>query len=186
MWCDWRVLFCQGSFGQVVCAYDKENQCEVAIKIIKSRKPFLIQAQTEIQLLTMMLEQDPADEHNIVRLGHKFVFRNHQCLVFEMLSYNLYELLKNTRFILHLHWNWVTLLLNCCVFVCMCAGSRFKGVSLNLTRKFASQLLRSLEFLARPNIDIIHCDLKPENIVGFIFYFPLWLSANMCLNLDFL
>ena len=36
------------------------------------------------------------DESNVVRLLDKFVYRNHQCLVFEMLSYNLYELLKNT------------------------------------------------------------------------------------------
>lgn len=87
----------KGSFGQVVCAYDKEAGCEVAIKIIKSRRPFLVQAQTEIALLTLVLEKDNMDEHNLVRLQHKFVYRNHQCLVFEMLSYNLYELLKNTR-----------------------------------------------------------------------------------------
>jgi hypothetical protein len=41
----------QGSFGQVVCAYDQVNKTEVAIKIIKSRKPFLIQAKTEIEIL---------------------------------------------------------------------------------------------------------------------------------------
>lgn len=41
------------------------------------------------------------------------MFRNHLCLVFELLSYNLYDLLRNTN---------------------------FRGVSLNLTRKFAQQL----------------------------------------------
>jgi dual specificity tyrosine-phosphorylation-regulated kinase 1 len=55
-----------------------------------------------------------------------------------MLSLNLYELLKNTQ---------------------------FGGVSLNLIRKFAKQVLKSLEFLARSDVDIIHCDLKPENIL---------------------
>ena len=55
-----------------------------------------------------------------------------------MLSYNLYDLLKNTR---------------------------FKGVSLNLIRKFSRQILQSLEFLTQPGVDIIHCDLKPENIL---------------------
>ena len=73
-----------------------------------------------------------------VRLLTHFMFRNHQCLVFEMLSLNLYELLKNTQ---------------------------FGGVSLNLIRKFAKQILKSLTFLARPDVDIIHCDLKPENIL---------------------
>ena len=66
------------------------------------------------------------------------MYRNHQCLVFEMLSLNLYELLKNTQ---------------------------FGGVSLNLIRKFAKQVLKALAFLAKSDVDIIHCDLKPENIL---------------------
>jgi dual specificity tyrosine-phosphorylation-regulated kinase 1 len=66
------------------------------------------------------------------------MYRNHICLVFEMLSLNLYELLKNTQ---------------------------FGGVSLNLIRKFAKQVLKALSFLARDDVDIIHCDLKPENIL---------------------
>ena len=73
-----------------------------------------------------------------VRLLSAFVHRNHQCLVFEMLSLNLYELLKNTQ---------------------------FDGVSLNLIRKFAKQILKALQFLSRSDLDVIHCDLKPENIL---------------------
>lgn len=87
----------QGSFGQVVCAYDQVNKVEVAVKIIKSRKPFLIQARTEIEMLEKILEKDTKDDHHLVRLLDHFVFRNHQCLVFEILSYNLYELLRNTK-----------------------------------------------------------------------------------------
>jgi dual specificity tyrosine-phosphorylation-regulated kinase 1 len=128
----------KGSFGQVVRAVDKETNREVAIKIIKSKKPFLMQAKTEVELLVHLVKNDKRDENNIVRLIAHFVYRNHQCLVFEMLSLNLYELLKNTQ---------------------------FSGVSLNLIRKFAKQILKALAFLARPEIDIIHCDLKPENIL---------------------
>jgi len=128
----------KGSFGQVVCAYDRQTQSDVAIKIIKSKHAFMVQARTEIRLLELALEKDRADDQNIVRLLDTFVYRKHQCLVFEMLSYNLYELLKNTR---------------------------FKGVSLALVRKFAKQILRGLDFLAREDVDIIHCDLKPENIL---------------------
>ena len=58
----------QGSFGQVVCAYDQERKTEVAIKIIKSRKPFLIQAKTEIDILNKVNEKDEGDDSNIVRL----------------------------------------------------------------------------------------------------------------------
>lgn len=128
----------KGSFGQVVCAYDQENKCEVAVKIIKSRKPFLVQARTEIDILNKVLEKDVNDEANIVRLLDQFIYRNHQCLVFEILSFNLYELLKNTR---------------------------FRGVSLGLIRKFSRHLLKSLEMLGRPDVNIIHCDIKPENIL---------------------
>lgn len=57
----------------------------------------MVQARTEIKLLELASQKDRADDQNIVRLLDTFVFRKHQCLVFEMLSYNLYELLKNTK-----------------------------------------------------------------------------------------
>ena len=55
----------KGSFGQVVRAEDTETKREVAIKIIKSKKPFLLQAKTEIELLTVLFEKDPDDQHNL-------------------------------------------------------------------------------------------------------------------------
>jgi hypothetical protein len=55
----------KGSFGQVVRAEDIETKREVAIKIIKSKKPFLLQAKTEIELLTTLFEKDPKDQHNL-------------------------------------------------------------------------------------------------------------------------
>lgn len=80
-----------------MCAYDRQTQTDVAIKIIKSKHAFMVQARTEIKLLQLTGEKDRSDDQIIVRLLDTFVFRKHQCLVFEMLSYNLYELLKNTR-----------------------------------------------------------------------------------------
>ena len=55
----------KGSFGQVVRAEDTEEHKDVAIKIIKSKKPFLMQAKTEIELLTHLNEKDDDDQHNI-------------------------------------------------------------------------------------------------------------------------
>lgn len=74
----------------------------------------------------------------IVKLHGSFTWRNHLCLVFELLSYNLYDLLRNTA---------------------------FQGVSLNLTKKFGQQMCLALNFLAENPLKIIHCDLKPENIL---------------------
>ncbi len=55
----------KGSFGQVVRAFDTETDKDVAIKIIKSRRPFLLQARTEIELLVHLKQRDPEDQNNI-------------------------------------------------------------------------------------------------------------------------
>lgn len=137
-------LIGKGSFGQVVRAYDHVSHCPVAIKIIKNKKAFHSQAHIEVRLLKLIrqYQNDNAfnqqGKDNIVKLESQFMWRNHLCLVFELLSYNLYDLLKNTR---------------------------YHGVSLKLTRKFAHQILAALGYLSRPELGIIHCDLKPENIL---------------------
>lgn len=128
----------KGSFGQVVLAIDTKTEKEVAIKIIKAKKAFTKQAQIEIRLLQKLNELDKGERGLVVRLLDSFMHGNHQCLVFEKLAINLYDLLRSTQ---------------------------FKGISFDLIRKFARQILTALAFFARPDVDIIHCDLKPENIL---------------------
>ena len=137
----------KGSFGQVIYAMDRGSvpPQPVAIKIIKNHKHWHEQAKSEIELLRR-LRQLPCPEAevkwveyaNVVRLQDDFVFRNHCCLVFELLPFTLYDLLK---------------------------FSEFKGVSLSLVRKFARNLIRTLDCLRQPEVDVIHCDLKPENVM---------------------
>jgi len=43
---------------QVVKAYDLVDQEQIAIKIIKNKKPFFNQAQIEVQLLELMNKHD--------------------------------------------------------------------------------------------------------------------------------
>lgn len=145
-----EYLIGKGSFGQVVRAYDSITRCPVAIKIIKNRKAFYDQAHVEVKLLKLMRSyqsgngknaddlQGMIGKNNIVEFKTHFIWHDHLCLVFELLSHNLYDLLKSTR---------------------------YQGISLNLTRKFGQQILSALEFLAKPELGIIHCDLKPENIL---------------------
>lgn len=128
----------KGSFGQVVEAYDSITKESVAIKVIKNKKAFHQQAQIEISILQHLNDNDPHDLYNVVRLKRYFENRGHLCLVYELLSHNLYELLRNEKFI---------------------------GLSLSLVRKFATQILTTLAFLSSPQTKIIHCDLKPENVL---------------------
>ncbi|CAF4043700.1 unnamed protein product, partial [Rotaria sp. Silwood2] len=126
----------KGSFGLVVKCYDHKNGQQVALKIIRNEKRFHRQAQEEIRILEHLRKQDRDNTFNIIHLFEWFQFRNHICITFELLSMNLYELIKKNR---------------------------FQGFSLQLVRKFAHSILQCLDALYRNKI--IHCDLKPENIL---------------------
>ena len=126
----------KGSFGQVVKAYDHRSHIHVALKVIRNKKRFHHQALVEVKILDHLKRKDKDGTHNIIQMMEHFYFRNHLCIVFELLSINLYEMIKKNQ---------------------------FQGFSLSLVRKFAISLLHCLRLLYRERI--IHCDLKPENIL---------------------
>ena len=64
------------------------------------------------------------------------MFRNHQCFFFELLHCDLFEFLKEND---------------------------FSGFQEETILEYTKQILKCLAFLEERNI--IHCDLKPENIV---------------------
>ena len=71
-------LIGKGSFGQVVKAYDHEEQCHVAVKIIKNKKPFLNQAQIEVKLLEMMNKADVENKYYIGKKKISFYLLTYQ------------------------------------------------------------------------------------------------------------
>ncbi|OMJ94060.1 hypothetical protein SteCoe_2830 [Stentor coeruleus] len=129
-------LLGKGSFGQVCKCYDHKDKELVAIKIIRNKKKFHKQGLVEVRILEHMNEKDPLDRFNIVKTKNHFFFRGHLCIVFELLSINLYEFIKSHN---------------------------FQRVSLSYVARFAVQILISLQFSS--SLGIIHCDLKPENIL---------------------
>ena len=126
----------KGSFGQVVECYDYKRSEKVALKIIKNKKRFHQQASVEIKVLQQLRENDIENKYNVVKIKNYFIFRHHICITFELLSLNLYELLRQNN---------------------------FEGFSLTLIHRFTVQLLVCLQYIAKQKV--IHCDLKPENIL---------------------
>lgn len=126
----------KGSFGQVAKVYDHKLQQHLALKMVRNEKRFHRQAAEEIRILEHLKKEDKKGHMNLVHMLENFTFRNHICMTFELLSMNLYELIKRNK---------------------------FQGFSLPLVRKFAHSILQCLEALHHNKI--IHCDLKPENIL---------------------
>ncbi|KAL8762612.1 MAG: hypothetical protein Q9184_001413 [Pyrenodesmia sp. 2 TL-2023] len=127
----------QGTFGQVVKCQNLKTQEVVAVKVVKNRTAYFNQSMMEVSVLDLLNGKlDKNDDHHLLRLKDTFIHRQHLCLVFELLSVNLYELIKQNQ---------------------------FRGLSTTLVRVFAQQLLNGLTLLNKARL--IHCDLKPENIL---------------------
>ncbi|CAA90490.1 DYRK family cell polarity protein kinase Pom1 [Schizosaccharomyces pombe] len=126
----------KGSFGQVLRCIDYETGKLVALKIIRNKKRFHMQALVETKILQKIREWDPLDEYCMVQYTDHFYFRDHLCVATELLGKNLYELIKSNG---------------------------FKGLPIVVIKSITRQLIQCLTLLNEKHV--IHCDLKPENIL---------------------
>lgn len=127
----------KGVFSAVVKCIDQEQGETVAIKVIRNNDVMRKAGLKEINLLEKLMAADPDDRKHIVRLRRTFEHRNHLCLVFESLSLNLREVLKKF--------------------------GRDNGINIKAVRAYAQQIFLALSLLRK--CDIMHADLKPDNIL---------------------
>jgi serine/threonine-protein kinase PRP4 len=101
-------------------------------------------------ILKKIMEADPDGRKHIIRLEGCFEHKGHLCLVFENLSLNLRDVLK--RF------------------------GRDVGINLKAVRAYAQQIFVALSLLRKCNL--LHADLKPDNILVCVLSFPSFVKTN--------
>ena len=129
-------LIGQGTFGVVSECIDHKTNKHVAVKVVRNKKSFNRQAAIEISILRAVRDGDEEDLMPVIKMKNYFVFRNHACMVFDLLSISLYEFSKMNK---------------------------VQGLEEKQIKSFTKQILPGLCYLK--SLSIIHCDLKPENIL---------------------
>ncbi|KAH3670335.1 hypothetical protein WICMUC_004831 [Wickerhamomyces mucosus] len=126
----------QGTFGKVIKALDLQNNETVAIKIIRAIPKYREASKIELRILTALKNADPNNENHCIHLKEVLDYKNHICIITDLLDISLYEFLAKNKFKPF-------------------PGSQIQAIS--------RQLIRSIAFLH--DLKLIHTDLKPENIL---------------------
>ncbi|KAM5475355.1 serine threonine protein kinase CMGC group [Microsporum audouinii] len=129
-------LLGQGTFGKVVEAYDRQRKTRCAVKIIRSVQKYRDASRIELRVLSTLASNDETNRNRCIHLRDCFDFRNHICIVTDLLGQSVFDFLKANSFV------------------------PFPSSQI---QNFARQLFTSVAFLH--DVNLIHTDLKPENIL---------------------
>jgi serine/threonine-protein kinase PRP4 len=151
----------KGMFASVVRALDEHTENLVAIKITRNNDMMKKAGQREIRALTKVnnfetdlhakfLQEHPNATHkpestHVIRMLGSFTHKKHLCIVFESMQRNMRDNLK--KFGLG------------------------KGLEIKNVRYYCYQMFRGLRLLKE--CDLLHTDLKPDNILAGTDGFPL-------------
>lgn len=133
----------RGVFANVAQAEDTSAEVGdpshklVAIKMIRRNELMRKASQKEMDFLFKVNEADPQDKRHIVRILGSFDHKGHLCMVFEHMSKNLRDLLKEE--------------------------TNGHGLALPAVKMYAKQMFNGLQHLQ--NCQVIHLDLKPDNVL---------------------
>lgn len=128
----------RGVFANVAQAADRDAGDQlVAIKMIRRNDMMRKASQKEMDFLRRVNEADEHDKRHIIRLFDSFDHKGHLCIVFEHMSKNLRDLLKEE--------------------------TNGRGLALPAVRVYAKQMFYGLQHLQ--NCKVIHLDLKPDNVL---------------------
>ena len=133
-------LLGQGISGRVYEVYKNDDtKNRYALKIIKNKKVYRNQSLIGLKIVTTLnknISLNNKNDNHIITIYDYFFYQEHLCLVFELLNENLYQLLQHNH---------------------------LQGISLNSINFIIKQILEAVEQVHR--IGVIHCDIRPENIL---------------------
>lgn len=135
-------VVCQLGEGQSCIVYkilSLKDNLHYALKVYKKRLFFLKTAIKESSILKALNSSDPGGKYHIITIFDTFKYMEHVCIIIELLSQSLQNLIMNT---------------NC------------NGFPLKLVRQFTKAILKSAFYIH--SMKLTHCDLKPDNILWTI------------------
>ena len=92
-------LLGQGTFGKVVEAFDKKKRSRCAIKIIRSVQKYRDASRIELRVLQTLSLNDKSNRNKCIHLRDCFDFRNHICIVTDLLGQSVFDFLKGNAFV---------------------------------------------------------------------------------------